>query len=111
MKNIGRTQAEKKLYKIKYDNEWYKNYEGTKIKRVYGAKNWSELEQALDVIEQNPNSIKKIVLATPFLKKAKLQGELQKLSNGQKCKPHYVQLIWLINTFILTPILVRILGA
>ncbi len=100
LKNIGRTQAEKKLYKIKYDNEWYKNYEGTKIKRVYGAKNWSELEQALDVIEQNPNSIKKIVLATPFLKKAKLQGELQKLSNGQKCKPHYVQLIWLINTFI-----------
>jgi hypothetical protein len=100
LKNIGRTQAEKSLYKIKYNNEWSKNYEGTKIKRVSGAKNWSELEQALDVIEQNPNSIKKIVLATPFLKKAKLQGELQKLSNGQKCKPHYVQLIWLINTFI-----------
>lgn len=100
LKNIGRTQAEKGLYKIKYDNEWSKNYEGTKIKRVNGAKNWSELEQALDIIDQNPNSIKKIVLATPFLKKAKLRGELQKLSNGQKCKPHYVQLIWLINTFI-----------
>ncbi|MGQ7261731.1 hypothetical protein [Vreelandella sp. V005] len=100
LKNIGRTQAEKSLYKIKYDNEWSKNYEGTKIKRVDGAKNWSELEQALDVIELNPNSIKKIVLATPFLKKTKLRGELQKLSKGQKCKPHYVQLIWLINTFI-----------
>ncbi|WP_148255317.1 hypothetical protein [Aidingimonas lacisalsi] len=100
LKNIGRTQAEKSLYKIKYDNEWYKDYEGTKIKRVDGARNWSELEQALDVIEQNPNSIKKIVLATPFLEKTKLRGELQKLSKGQKCKPHYVQLIWLINTFI-----------
>ncbi|MDR9466777.1 hypothetical protein [Marinospirillum sp.] len=100
LKNIGRTQAEKGLYKAKYDNEWFKNYEGTNIKRVNGAKNWQELEQALDAVNQNPNSIKKIVLATPFLKKEKLTKELNNLAQGQKCKPHYVQLIWLINTFI-----------
>ncbi|MGP9766182.1 hypothetical protein ACT3UM_10660 [Halomonas sp. AOP13-D3-9] len=100
LKNIGRTQAEKSLYKSKYDNEWCKNYESTNIKRVIGAKNWVELEQALDAVDQNPNSIKKIVLAAPFLKKEKLKKELDKLAQGQKCKPHYVQLIWLINTFI-----------
>lgn len=100
LKNIGRTQAEKKLFKNKYDNEWYKNYESTNISRVTGAQNWQDIELALDVIYQNPNSIKKIVLATPFLKKTTLAAELNKLALGQKCKPHYVQLIWLINTFI-----------
>ncbi|EJH2591808.1 hypothetical protein NDL33_004619 [Vibrio parahaemolyticus] len=100
LKNIGRTQAEKQLYKNKYDNEWCKNYESTNISRVTGAQNWQDLEVALDAVNQNPNSIKKIVLATPFLSKAKLTVELNKLALGQKCKPHYVQLIWLINTFI-----------
>lgn len=100
LKNIGRTQAEKQLFKNKYDNEWHKNYESTNISRVTGAQNWHEIEIALDTVNQNPNSIKKIVLATPFLSKAKLVKELNKLTLGQKCKPHYVQLIWLINTFI-----------
>lgn len=100
LKNIGRTQADKGLYKNKYHNEWCKNYEGTGIRRVTGAQNWAELEQAIDIIDNNPNSVKKIVLATPFLKKERLQRELNKLVQGQKCKPHYVQLIWLINTFI-----------
>lgn len=100
LKNIGRTQAEKQLFKNKYDNEWYKNYESTNISRVIGAQNWQDLEVALDAVNQNPNSIKKIVLATPFLSKAKLTVELNKLSSDQKYKPHYVQLIWLINTFI-----------
>ncbi|WP_323897280.1 hypothetical protein [Aeromonas allosaccharophila] len=100
LKNIGRTQAEKQLFKNKYDNEWHKNYESTNIPRVTGAQNWQEIELALDAVNQNPNSIKKIVLATPFLSKAKLAIELRKLASGNKCKPHYVQLIWLINTFI-----------
>ncbi|CAK2423679.1 conserved hypothetical protein [Vibrio crassostreae] len=100
LKNIGRTQAEKQLFKNKYDNEWHKNYESTKISRVTGAQNWKDLEVALDAVNQNPNAIKKIVLATPFLSKAKLTVELKKLASGQKCNPHYVQLIWLINTFI-----------
>lgn len=100
LKNIGRTQAEKQLFKNKYDNEWHKNYESTNIPRVTDAHNWQEIELALDAVNQNPNSIKKIVLATPFLSKAKLAIELRKLASGNKCKPHYVQLIWLINTFI-----------
>ncbi|MCG2836985.1 hypothetical protein L6J37_09100 [Photobacterium sp. WH77] len=100
LKNIGRTQAEKQLFKNKYDNDWHKNYESTNINRVSGALNWRDIELALDKVNQNPNAIKKIVLATPFLSKAKLAGELNKLTSGQKCKPHYVQLIWLINTFI-----------
>jgi hypothetical protein len=100
LKNIGRTQAEKQLFRNKYDNKWYKNYEKTNISRVTGANNWKDLEVALDAVNQNPNSIKKIVLATPFLSKDKLAGELNRLALGQECKPHYVQLIWLINTFI-----------
>ena len=100
LKNIGRTQADKTLFKTKYDNEWHKNYERTNIARVTGAQNWNDIEQSLDIVFENPNSIKKIILATPFLKKSKLAIELNKVANGQKCKPHYVQLIWLINTFI-----------
>lgn len=100
LKNIGRTQAEKQLFKNKYDNEWHKNYENTNISRVTGAQNWQDLEVAIDAVNQNPNSIKKIVLATPFISKATLATELNKLASGQKCKPHYIQLIWLINTFI-----------
>lgn len=100
LKNIGRTQAEKQLFKGKYESEWHKNYERTNIRRVTGAQNWQDIEMALDAVNQNPNSIKKIVLATPFLSKTKLAEELDKLVLGQKCKPHYVQLIWLINTFI-----------
>lgn len=84
LKNIGRTQAEKSLYKIKYDNEWSKTYESTKIKRIRGAKNWKDLERALDVVNQNPNSAKKIVLAAPFLRKTKLKAELEKLSLGNR---------------------------
>ena len=78
----------------------HKTYENTNISRVIGANNWQEIEVALDTVNQNPNAIKRIVLATPFLSKKKLAEELNKLSLGQKCKPHYVQLIWLINTFI-----------
>ena len=100
LKNIGRTQSEKQLFKNKYDNDWHKNYESTSISRVTGAQSWQEIELALDTVNQNPNAIKKIVLATPFLKKTKLKAELNKLVLGQKCRPHYVQLIWLINTFV-----------
>lgn len=101
LKNIGRTQADKKLFKTKYENEWDQCYESTQIPRVTGATNWSDLENALDNLNQNPNAIKKIVLATPFLRKSKLTSELRKISNpNYKCKPHYVQLTWLINTFV-----------
>ncbi|MCU8168084.1 hypothetical protein M2H12_20540 [Vibrio vulnificus] len=101
LKNIGRTQADKKHFKIKYNNEWNQCYESTQIPRVVGASNWSDLESALDGLNRNPNAIKKIVLATPFLKKSKLVSELNKIKDpNYKCKPHYVQLIWLINTFV-----------
>lgn len=100
LKNIGRTQADKSLFKNKYENKWNRNYENTNISRVTGALNWQEVELALDVVYKNPNSIKKVVLATPFLKKTNLDEDLNKLVLGQKCKPHFVQLIWLINTFI-----------
>lgn len=100
LKNIGRTQAVKEQFKKKYDNEWHRNYESTNIPRVTGAANWQGLESALDTVYENPNSIKKIVLATPFLSKTKLSTELAKLQQNRKCKPHYVQLVWLINTFI-----------
>jgi hypothetical protein len=100
LKNIGRTQAEKKVFKEKYDSKWCENYENTNINRVNASQKWIDIERALDVVYQNPNSIKKIVLATPFISKSNLLLELNKLSRGQKCKAHYVQLIWLINTFM-----------
>jgi len=100
LKNIGRTQADKNLYEIKYNRDWSRTYESTNIERVRGAQGWNDIENALDAVSQNPNSVKKIILATPFLKKSKLALELNKLAQGQQAKPHYVQLVWLLNSFI-----------
>ncbi|WP_227875952.1 hypothetical protein [Kushneria konosiri] len=100
LKNIGRTQSDKKSFKEKYDKKWSKMYESTQIPRTIGANNWKDIEDVIDVVQKNPNSIKKVVLATPFLSKSKLSDEIDQLNTGGRCKPHYVQLIWLINTFI-----------
>ena len=100
LKNIGRTQADKSLYETKYNRDWSGTYEGTNIERIRGAQNWNDIENALDAVSGNPNSVKKIILATPFLKKSKLATELNKLAQGQQARPHYVQLVWLLNSFI-----------
>lgn len=100
LKNIGRTQANTETYRIKYETKWINNYEDTQIKRVTRANDWNELESALKIVENNPNSLKKIVLATPFIKKTELIESFREIEEGIQCKPHTTQLIWLINTFI-----------
>lgn len=100
LKNIGRTQANTESYRIKYETKWINNYENTQIKRVTRAEDWQELENALKIVENNPNSLKKIVLATPFIKKSELIDAFIEIEQGIQCKPHTTQLIWLINTFI-----------
>lgn len=100
LKNIGRTQASKSEFEDKYNKTWKFNYEHTQIPRARGAASWNELEQALDIVNGNPNAVKKIVLATPFLKKTTLRTELLQIQAGGYSKPHYTQLIWLISTFL-----------
>lgn len=100
LKNIGRTQAPKSEFEDKYNSTWKFNYENTQIPRSRGVTSWNDLAQALDVVNSNPNSIKKIVLATPFLKKSTLRTELLQIQAGGNIKPHYTQLIWLISTFL-----------
>lgn len=100
LKNLGRLNSDVSEYKIKYDNEWKNKYESTNIERVRTGNDWNEIEKNLTEINSNPNSLRKIILATPFLKKSILQGKMEQLAKGEKVPPHYIQILWLINTFI-----------
>jgi hypothetical protein len=100
LKNIGRTFADTIEFREKYDRDWTGLYENTQITRVRGGKNWTDIESALNAITANQNSVRKIVLATPFLKKSVLETQFNELAKTGACRPHYIQLIWLINTFI-----------
>lgn len=100
LKNIGRTQADKEAFKSKYESKWINHYESTLIPRARGITTWDDLDEALNTVNENPNSIKKVVLAAPFLNKSTLRVELMNLQSGLPCRPHYTQLVWLINTFI-----------
>lgn len=100
LKNIGRTFADTIEFREKHDRDWTGFYENTQITRVRGGKNWTDIENALNAITSNQNSVRKIVLATPFLKKSVLETQFNELAQTGTCRPHYIQLIWLINTFI-----------
>ena len=100
LKNIGRTFADNTEFREKHDRDWAGCYENTRITRIRGGKNWADIENALNVIASNQNSVRKIVLATPFLSKRALGDEFNDLAQTGTCRPHYIQLIWLINTFI-----------
>ncbi|MGF6284486.1 hypothetical protein [Pseudomonas silensiensis] len=100
LKNIGRTFADVAEFKEKHDRDWAGFYESTKITRIRDGKKWADIENALNTITANQNSVRKIVLATPFLKKSVLKTQFDELQRTGKCRPHYIQLIWLINTFI-----------
>lgn len=101
LKNIGRINAPISHYKEKYDKEWLNNYESTQISRIRPVvSSWNDIEKHLTCLYQNPNTLKEVILATPFLKKSELSTQIDTLKNTGKVRPHTVQLIWLINTFI-----------
>lgn len=98
LKNIGRTKSIKKLFDDK-KSKWDSNYEQTQIPRTIKNNKIQNFDEILDTFFQNPNSTTKIVLATPFFSKSKLEKELKSISNGNFSKPYHTQLIWLLNTF------------
>jgi len=100
LKNLGRINSDVIEYKKKFDNEWKNKYEVTQINRIRTGNDWSEIELALDAVNSNPNSIRKVILATPFLSKSTLKIKMDKLARREDCPAHYVQILWLINTFI-----------
>ena len=100
LKNLGRINSDVLEYKEKYDNEWKNKYESTQIERIRTGNNWTNIESSLNEINSNPNSIRKVVLATPFLSKAILKSKMEKLARKEDCPAHYIQVLWLINTFI-----------
>ncbi len=100
LKNLGRLNSDISEYKEKYENEWKKKYESTQIERVRTGNNWLDIETSLNDINSNPNSIRKVMLATPFLSKAILKSKMEKLAREEDCPAHYIQILWLINTFI-----------
>lgn len=100
LKNLGRLNSDSEEYKTKYDNEWKNKYESTQIDRIRTGNTWCEIETSLKEINSNPNSIRKVLLATPFLRKSVLKTKMEELARGEDCPAHYVQILWLINTFI-----------
>lgn len=102
LKNLGKVNSEIKDYKNKYDNKWENKYESTSIKRVRTNNSWQEIEDALNNLNSNPNSIRKVILATPFFSKSSLKLKLEKIASGKSTNSHHIQIIWLINSFIST---------
>lgn len=101
LKNIGRLNSPKELYLDKYDKEWSSKYLKTQISRVRPiSTSRNDIELALDKINESPKTNRELILAAPFLRKEKLIEEVEILKKNQSAKPHTVQLIWLINTFL-----------
>jgi len=76
-------------------------YQQTQIRRVRPVnKTWDDIENSLNKLNENPKTIREIILATPFLSKRKLEISIEELIRTGTTKPFTVQLIWLINTFI-----------
>jgi len=101
LKNIGRLNAPKELYQEKFNNDWSGMYQQTQIRRVRPVnKTWDDIENSLNKLNENPKTIREIILATPFLSKRKLEISIEELIRTGTTKPFTVQLIWLINTFI-----------
>lgn len=100
LKNLSRLNAGLSSYKKKYDDKWSKNYESTAINRMRCNSDWAKIEDSLSRVYSNVNSTRKVVLVTPFFKKSRLQNELLTAKKTGKFKPHQIQYIWLISTFI-----------
>ena len=105
LKNIGRIHAKVDEYETKYTNKWQSKYESTQIERLRkpGSQTpptFNEIKDALEKVYSNPNSLRKIYLATPFFEKTKLKTELNKFLTNSQTNVHYFQLIWLLTSFI-----------
>jgi len=99
-KNLGRLNSDIDEFKRKFDQKWSTNYESTNIGRSRKGHTWIDVEAALRVVMQNPNSIKKVILATPFISKGSITADFLALKRDGTAKPHVIQLLWLLNTFI-----------
>lgn len=102
LKNIGMLSTYTTDYMQKYDEKWMGYYEDTKIPRCRTTGKESSvsdrayLSEMLSTINTNPNSLRKMIIAVPFLSKNKLREEIEK----ENMKPHIIQIIWLLNSFI-----------
>lgn len=100
LKNLGRLHADLGAYKKKYDGKWKDNYSSTTISRMRCNSSWKDVESALNRVYGNPNSIRRVILAVPFLEKSDLMTSLNSAKKNGNFKAHQIQYIWLINTFI-----------
>ena len=101
LKNIGRLQAESSEFEKKYIDKWSHCYEKTNINRTIGIQTSKQVRELLDDFNSRHDSIREVVLATPFL----IKKDLENIFNRKKydnIKSHHVQLIWLIGAFINT---------
>ena len=105
LKNIGRVHASIKEYESNFNSKWNENYQETQIPRT--MKNglaitlFNDIREDIENVYLNPNSKRQIYLATPFFSKRQMENNLNNLlTPTTNPNPHYIQLIWLISSFI-----------
>lgn len=104
LKNIGRVHASIEEYESNFNSKWNGNYQETQIPRT--MKNriaitlFDDIKEDIENVYLNPNSKRQIYLATPFFSKKEMKEKLENLVDNANPNPHYIQLIWLLSSFI-----------
>ncbi|CNK47051.1 hypothetical protein yaldo0001_23200 [Yersinia aldovae ATCC 35236] len=100
LKNIGMMYGDIESIENKYTQKWSKNYEETNITRVRGNKKLDDVKKAFNSISSNPNTVRKIVLATPFIRRKEVESIFENIERNGHGEAYHIQLIWLISTFV-----------
>jgi hypothetical protein len=104
LKNIGRVHASVEEYESNFNSKWYDTYQDTHIPRTTKDETtitlFHDIKEDIENVYLNPNSKRQIYLATPFFSKSQMENNLNNLVTATNPNPHYIQLIWLISSFI-----------
>lgn len=104
LKNIGRVHASIEDYEDNFNSKWNDTYQETNIPRTTKDGNsvtsFDDIREKLEHNYSNPNSRRQIYLATPFFSKTQMGNNLKNLVDNPSPNPHYIQLVWLLSSFI-----------
>jgi len=104
LKNIARAYALIEAYKDTFESKWKDTYQSTDIPRTTKNGNrlicFNEMKESLETIYSNPSSKRQVYLATPFFSKKEMTNKLNNLIDNDSSNPHYIQLNWLLSSFI-----------
>lgn len=109
IKNIGNMFFTKSLFlDKKLNSKFKKKYEtskgiSTNISRIRGdnlkAFDSNVFESKLDLLLRDPYLSRKCILCCPFLSKAQIEAEFNKIKEGKQVRGNIIQLLWIISSF------------